>query len=293
MKSMTGFGIGKASTPQLDLEVSVKTVNGRFFEFKPHMSREFAELEAEIKNTLKQVIHRGSVDLYVNRKYKEDGKKITVEANPELAKAWVKGFKKISQSMSASVPVSVDVALAPCPDLLKVEEKPNIDKQAKQAILDCVSKAAKNCDKERAREGAALKKELHRLLAQLEKQVQMMEKQKKQALEALKARYEERLNKLGMPAESDPQRIAQEVVIQVDKADIQEELARLNEHMRAFKVLADKPGSIGKKLDFYTQELLREVNTIGSKSQVAKLTAAVVEAKSIVERIREQVQNIE
>jgi len=293
LKSMTGFGSAKAANTKLDLEISIKTVNGRFLEFKPHIPRDFVEFESAIKSEIKSLFQRGSVDVYVNRRYKEGGKKITIESNGSLARAWKKEFVKIDKQLKLNSAVDLNHALRQFPDILKVDEQPVINAEIKKLLLSTVKSAAANCDKERAREGKALKKELLALLVQLQAQVEDMKRQKESALKSLETRYKERLKKLGMPEDADPQRIAQEIVVQVDKADIQEELTRLQEHMRAFKTLASKSGSIGKKLDFYTQELLREVNTIGSKSQVAKLTGAVVEAKSIIERIREQVQNIE
>jgi uncharacterized protein (TIGR00255 family) len=109
----------------------------------------------------------------------------------------------------------------------------------------------------------------------------------------LERRYRDRLQKLGFSGVLDDQRIAQEIVMQLDRADVSEELTRLKEHLKAYRQLLSSQESHGKKLDFYAQELLREVNTIGSKSQIAKLTGLVVDAKTVVEKIREQVQNVE
>jgi uncharacterized protein (TIGR00255 family) len=166
------------------------------------------------------------------------------------------------------------------------------------SILKKVFDAAlKKFDSERLREGLALKKDLQKNLKELQKHISKILKLRDEVNKALLERFESKV-KSRLPKEvaghqMDPQRISQEIVIQLEKADINEEIIRLTEHIKNFEKLVELPVVEGKKLDFYTQELLREVNTIGSKSQVAGITESVVDAKTIIERIREQVQNIE
>jgi len=177
--------------------------------------------------------------------------------------------------------------------VLQVEEREEVSEAEKEAVFKLVSEAMMACDRERRREGQALEAELQRLCARLEDLVGRMEALKAEANADLERRYRERLQKLGFEGRVDDQRIAQEIVIQLDRADISEEMVRLREHVKAYRELLKSQEPQGKKLDFYAQELLREVNTIGSKSHIAKLTSLVVDAKTVVEKIREQVQNAE
>ncbi|MCB0408161.1 MAG: DUF1732 domain-containing protein, partial [Bdellovibrionales bacterium] len=148
--------------------------------------------------------------------------------------------------------------------------------------------------KERDREGKALKKELLHLLSQLKKSLKTVESMTESIRKELEKRFGDRLSQFSTGIDIDPQRVAQEVAVALDKCDIREEISRLDEHLSMFQSLVDNDSEPrGKKLDFYCQELLREFNTIGSKSSQAKLTQTVVDAKSIIEKLREQVQNIE
>ena len=183
------------------------------------------------------------------------------------------------------------------PDVIQVEEADVLTSQEVGLLKKVFDLVLKKFDTERLREGVALKKDLEKNLKELHKNIMKASKLRDEANRLLQERLESKIKSrlpkevAGMPI--DPQRISQEVVIQLEKADINEEITRLTEHIKNFDKLIALPVVEGKKLDFYTQELLREVNTIGSKSQVAGITEAVVEAKTLIERIREQVQNIE
>ena len=143
------------------------------------------------------------------------------------------------------------------------------------------------------REGKSLQKDLGKLLVGLEKLVKVISQLREEANAQLQERYETKIKARLKGTEIDATRLTQEIVIQLERADINEELSRLQEHIKNYRQLIMSMDAEGKKLDFYTQELLREVNTIGSKSQVAKITSAVVEAKTLIERLREQVQNVQ
>ncbi len=294
MKSMTGFGISKYASDELELEVSVKTVNGRYFEVKFHSPKEFAPFEGELKAQVGQLIKRGTTDVYIARRYSEKGKKISIATQDRVAEKWLKTYSNLSKKLGLkSSSVSRLDVLERLPEVLKVDERPILGAKIKKVLSDNITKAASACDKERAREGASIKKELLSLLNHLGAQVKTMEEMKVQAGLKTEERLHTRLKKLGLKGEVEPQRFAQELVILLDKLDVLEELIRLKEHIKSCKKLITLKGPQGKKIDFYCQELLREVNTIGSKSQIAKLTEVVVNAKSIIERFREQVQNIE
>lgn len=291
---MTGFGVDRLRTEEIEFEVSVKTVNGRFLEARYHTPKEFAAFESDFKKLIAKYIRRGSVDIYIYRKYLAKGQKTVVSANKDLALKWIKSYKALAKDLKLSTdkPTMQEI-LSHSPEILSLNEVPKFSGSVKKSILEGLEKALILCDKERVREGKALKVELLKLYTELEVLVSEMDQEKIEAAKKLEEKFKLRLEKLGLKETIDPQRFAQEVVIQVDKLDVFEEITRLTEHLRTCKKQVGKNKIQGKKLDFYSQELLREVNTIGSKSQIAKLTTTVVNAKSIIERVREQVQNVE
>lgn len=297
---MTGFGRVSnrtkrdLQTGQAEIDVSVRAVNGRFLEMRFHLPREYAGLEADFKSLLTKTFSRGTIDIYVNRTAPLGH--ATVEVNAELAKEWLNAHKILSQATALKGEASLEW-LTRAPDVLTVKQSDALTEEEANEAKALVAAAAKACDQERVREGQALVQELEKHCLALEKLAGEIEGLKAEANSELEKRYRERLanglQKFGAPGHVDEQRLAQEIVIQLDRADISEEIQRLTEHIKAYRALLKHPEPQGKKLDFYAQELLREVNTIGSKSHIAKLTSLVVEAKTLVERIREQVQNCE
>ncbi|MEM7647441.1 MAG: DUF1732 domain-containing protein, partial [Pseudomonadota bacterium] len=163
----------------------------------------------------------------------------------------------------------------------------------RKALFKLLDESLKACLKVRETEGQGLLKDIQKQIKSLSQQTQKIQKLRGQALKSLTKKYHQRIEKLAADFKTDEQRLAQEIVIQIDKSDINEEIQRLNAHLKAIQALVVTSGPIGKKMDFYAQELLREVNTIGSKSTSSELTQVVVDAKGFVEKYREQVQNVE
>lgn len=291
MKSMTGFGHASYAQKSFALDVQVRAVNGRYFELRLHAPREYQSLEAEIKKTVSRAIQRGTVDIYLNRS-QAGGREVDVEINLTLAKKYQKALSKVKKDLKISGPVTLNM-LAAVPDIITV--KPTTDSREEEfvLVLQTLEQALNKCNQERDREGLALKADLEKCLDRLTVLRTEFSTLRDQVNKDMGQRFKERLEKLALAVPVDENRLAQEVAIQIDRSDINEELQRLGEHIRAYQELLNAKGNFGKKMDFYAQELLREVNTIGSKSQVARMTALVVEAKTIVERVREQVQNVE
>lgn len=292
MKSMTGYGTARVQSKDVTVEVSIRAVNGRFLEPRFHLPREFVAHEGELKKVLNQTLHRGTVDIFVSRRVKNTAAKAQMTVNDTLAKKYMTAYKHLSKELGVPFQVHLEV-LARLPEIIKVEDTyelfPGEDKVLKKAFAE----ACKNCDKERSREGQALRRDLQKLLMSLEKQVKVISELRGEANAQLQEKFEQKIRARLKGNDLDPNRLSQEIVIQLEKADINEELSRLSEHIKNYRQLVSSQQAEGKKLDFYTQELLREVNTIGSKSQVAKITHAVVEAKTLIERLREQVQNVQ
>jgi uncharacterized protein (TIGR00255 family) len=292
MKSMTGYGNAKIQQKELTIEVTLRSVNGRFLDTRFHLPREFIPFEADLKKLLTEKIARGTVDIFVVRRNKALHEATEVRVNEVLAKKYHEAFKKVATLAKIKTPLHLEI-LAKMPDVIQVEEKHEVSSVEEKLLQKVFAKACADCVSEREREGKFLQKELEKLVHDLEKQVAVVSSLREIANASLQERYEQKVAARMKGQDIDSHRLAQEIVIQLEKADINEELVRLSEHIKNYKELLKSAHAEGKKLDFYTQELLREVNTIGSKSQVAKITQAVIEAKTLIERLREQVQNIE
>lgn len=292
MKSMTGYGHGKVQTLQSLIEVSVRSVNGRFLEPRFHLPREYMAFEGDLKKILQKHFNRGTLDIYVLRRMRWDQVESRVVVHNSLVKEYEKALRQIAKSIKANFTPHVDV-LARMPDVLRIETQDDVTGTEKKALLKAMESACQACQTERSREGQSLKTDMEKSLKALDHQVNEIMKVREDVNQSLQARVEQKLKTRLLGGDLDPARLSQEVVFLLEKSDINEELVRLREHLKNYRGLLSTQGSLGKKLDFYTQELLREVNTIGSKSSVSQLTQNVVEAKTLIERLREQVQNIE
>ena len=292
MKSMTGFGAGRAESPKSQIDVSLRAVNGRYLETRFHLPREFHPFESDLKKKLEEYFERGTVDIFVSRKVKADQSQLKVVLNRDLAKQYMESYKQIAKDLKIRGEAHVET-IARLPEVLRIESEADVQAPEKKALLQAFEKACKACDTERKREGKSLKGDLEELLGKLESEIADIHGVREEANQNLLSRFEQKIKTRLQGLEIDSARLSQEVVMQIDKTDINEEVSRLREHVKNYRHLLQSNEAQGKKLDFYTQELLREVNTIGSKSSLSKLTQIVVDAKSNIERLREQVQNVE
>lgn len=290
MYSMTGYGSSQFKDRRLELEVHVKSVNGRFLEVRFHLPKEYSPFENDFRKAFGNW-SRGTVDVYVHRRPAAEQRLQTVKMREDNARYWAKELKALAKDLKLNHELSLrDILQMPyvmehsdrlslMPGELKL-----VEKQLKQAL--------DRCQKVRASEGAVLKKELIAQLKALESKIGAMEGWREEAMKSSHQRLKSRLATLDAE-QLDASRLALETALMIDKMDVHEEVVRLKEHVKACGKLIQSGEARGKKLDFYCQELLREVNTIGSKSQLASLTQVVVDAKSVIEKFREQVQNIE
>ena len=288
--------MGKAQSTQSVIEVSLRAVNGRFLEIRFHLPREFVPFESELKKIINEFYDRGTVDIFVSRKVKPGVSLAQVVVNKDLAKKYHAAYLAIAKEIKADVKNKLHFSvesIARMPDVIRLDEGTEPSLEDKKALLVAMKKACEAGDKERLREGAGLYADLEKLLKSLHAEVEEINSVREEANQNLLTRLEQKLKARMSGVEIDQARISQEVVIQVERSDINEELMRLKEHIRNYQDLLKVKEPVGKKLDFYTQELLREVNTIGPKSSVSKLTQIVVQAKTLIERLREQVQNVE
>lgn len=292
MFSMTGFGTTRLETEISILEVSVRSVNGRFLESRVHLPRELFFIENDLKKELAQFFQRGTVDVFVTRKAEGQKSNLKMIVHEDIAQNWLKASQQLNKKLKLKGKLDT-ITLLQLPDVIHFEESQEGIMNDAKTVKKLFKKACQSCLAERKREGLALRKELQSILDTLKNILAEMVTFREEANASLKERFEARVLSRWKDLQLDQQRLYQEVVMQLEKSDIQEELTRLTEHFKHFEELFESEESQGKKLDFYTQELLREVNTIGSKSQITSLTRLVVMAKTNIDKLREQVQNIE
>ncbi len=292
MKSMTGYGNASFSSEEYDLDIGIKTVNGRFLDIRFHMPREYIALEGEFKKLIQTKISRGTVDIYIQKKWGPASSKLRAVPHKELAKQWLSAYDLIAKDLNQEAGNPMDI-LVRIPEIIELQEQKKVTYQERKTAIQTIKEALENCYEVKVREGEDLRQELQKQFGKLSKIVSKIEKLRAKANKELAKRFKEKIEAYELKEKVDENRLAQEVAFQIDRSDITEEVVRLNQHISGCEDLVSDSKSHGKKLDFFAQELLREVNTIGSKSQVSDLTHNVVEAKTIVERIREQVQNIE
>ena len=290
MLSMTGFGRGEASNGDASVIVEMKSVNNRFRDVNLRLPREYLLLEPRVANLLRDRISRGRLDVFVRRSAGDSGQ--GVRADLPLALRTAAAIREVANALGQpDAPVPLAVVLAQ-PGVLTVSDA-EPDALAEWALLEVALEAAiSDLEAMRAREGEALRLELHRHLDDLARLRAEVSALSEGAAERQRVRLEDRLLRL-LGDKLDPTRLIQEAALLADKADISEELARLHSHLDQVRDALDAAEPVGRKLEFLVQELHREINTIGSKANETPTSARVVEMKSVLERIREQAANVE
>ncbi|HET8541405.1 MAG TPA: YicC/YloC family endoribonuclease [Anaeromyxobacter sp.] len=290
IRSMTGFGAGRGASGGEELDVEVRSVNHKFCEVKVRAPRELAALELEAARAVKERLARGGVEVAIRRPGAAGGLAPRVDA--ALAESYARAFAEISARLGlAGGPTLADVLAAE--GVVRLEERAVDVEAAREALRGALAAALDALVAMRAREGEALGRDLAGRLARVEALVARVAVLVPAAVAAQQARLQARVQELAGGVALDPARLAQEVAILADRTDVTEEITRLGSHVGQVRALLSSGEAVGRKLDFLVQEMHREVNTIGSKSQSAEIAAAVVEMKAEVERMREQVQNVE
>jgi len=288
--SMTGFGRSKKGTDSFSVSVEVKTVNHRFSEFYIRMPRQFNKIEDKIKKKLSTSIHRGRIEVFVT--IEGEGivnRKVLVDWN--LLDHYIASIGKIKKKYALEHGLSLHDLLSR-EDILHVEEEETGNEELDQIVLEAVEEAALQVKQMRKMEGNALEKDVSAHLQTFQELVESIEMLAPSVANMYKERLSKRIQEF-VAGQVDEVRILTEVAIFADKADINEEWTRLNSHIKQFDHILTLIEPIGRKLDFLLQEMNREVNTIGSKANDSAIAKEVVEMKSILEKMKEQVQNIE
>lgn len=292
MKSMTGFGRGAVTEKTFSVTVELKTVNNRFLDISLRLSNEMQQLESEIKRLISSRLSRGRVD--VNLQY-ERIEEIEYELNRPMIAGYLDALKKIQDEFGLSGEPDLNV-VARLPNVMQ-PKKDDLSEEFAFGASAAVTTAIEDLEKMRSSEGEMLKQELSDRLDGIERRLPVIETEAGSIADEYRQRLTKRIGEMLAKSESqielDQGRLAQEIAYLSDRADISEEIARLRTHIEHFRNIMDEDKEVGKRLDFLTQELNREANTITSKTNNMTVKENALEIKSEIEKIREQVQNVE
>jgi uncharacterized protein (TIGR00255 family) len=292
MKSMTGFGRGASSGENYAASVELKTVNNRFLDVHLRLASELQSLEAVLKRQISSRLSRGRVDVTLSL---ERTSEIAYELNRPLIAGYLQALSQLRQEFSLSGEPDLNV-IARLPGVLQTA-KDELDTETQNGIEAALELALTELEQMREIEGEALKIEMFSRLTEIERQISIIEPNAASITENYRARLEKKINDLLAKSDSqielDQARLAQEVAYLAERSDVSEELARLKSHISQFREICESQGEIGKRLDFLTQELNREGNTILSKATDIVIKEAALIVKAEIEKIREQVQNVE
>ncbi len=291
VRSMTGFGRANAVINGLDVTVEIKSVNHRYFEFSARMPRAYQFAEEKLKAMCQQSISRGKVELSV---FVEETAESTanVEINYTYARGYIAALKQLSKEFGIKNDVKIST-LANNNDIFKVRRTVLPDEEIIDALTTVTKAALESFISMRETEGERLLKDVLSKAETILSRVEEVEKRSPETVKAYRARLEQKMRELLDTPNIDEQRLITETAIFADKIAVDEETVRLRSHIKQLQSMFESEGPIGKKLDFIVQEMNRETNTIGSKSQNAEIAYIVVDMKSEIEKIREQIQNIE
>ena len=292
IKSMTGFGRSEVVTDERKITIELKSVNHRYLDLSIKMPKKLSFLEGSIRNLMKTYIQRGKVDVYIT--YEDytinNG---TLKYNKELAAEYIACLKQMQQDFDLDYDIKVST-LSRYPDILTMEEQ-SVDEEELWSILEPpVREACEKFVQTRTQEGHNLEKDLLEKLDGLDKKVTRIEERSPEVVNAYRTKLEAKVSELLEDTQIDDNRIAAEVILFSDKICNDEETVRLHSHVKNMKkMLITETEGIGRKLDFMAQEMNREANTILSKSSDMEISDIAIDLKTEIEKIREQIQNIE
>lgn len=289
-KSMTGFGQAQGRILGRRVSLEVRSVNHKYNEVNLRVPSRYFILEPRIIAVVKSHLQRGRIDVHL-REEGANHHEYPLKIDRKKLKAFYRELKTASTGLGLSGSVDMNTLLS-FPNMFLVEEEVNVEKYW-VGLRPLLKKALGSLEKMRIREGKGIAGVFSKQLNLLKREIQRIEKKIPENLSYHRAQMESRLEKLALKPAWDPQRLAQEVAHFIDRTDISEEVQRFKSHLGHFGVLIKSSYPIGRKLDFLLQELMREVNTLSAKVQNADISQRVVECKHVLERMREQVQNLE
>ena len=291
IKSMTGYGSAKGTVEGLNISVELKSVNNRYLDASVRMPRSFLFAEDAVKAAVQKHISRGKVDVFVSVDSASAGD-MTVRVNEALLRGYLDALRSIAAEYALPDDVTA-MAVSRLPDVLSVEKK-DLDAEAISAgIVDITERALCDFDAMRLREGSKLRDDVLKRLETIDALVRTVEEASPQTVAEYRVRLEAKMAEVLGTAGIDENRILAEAAIFADHIAVDEETVRLRSHMSQLRTMIDGSSPTGRKIDFLIQEFNREANTIGSKCQSSQVAHTVVDLKAEIEKIREQIQNIE
>lgn len=293
IKSMTGFGRSELAENGRKITVEIKSVNHRYLDMNIRMPKKFNSMETGIRNILKQNIIRGKVDVFISYEDLQNAA-LGLKYNKELAEAYLGYFRQIDNDFNLGTESQISsYSLARFPDVLTMEEAAEIDDSVWNFIKDALEKAIEKFDESKAKEGEALKEDLIDKLENMLENISLAEERYPQILAEYESKLRSRLEEFLENTQVDEGRIAAEMVIFADRLCTDEEIVRLRNHVVTMKQVLLSGGEAGRRLDFMAQEMNREANTLLSKANDFRTSQIGIDLKTTIEKIREQIQNIE
>lgn len=291
IKSMTGFGRCEHQHGAKKFTVEMKAVNHRYFDVSIKIPKKFSFFEAAVRNVLKEYVERGKVDVYITYEdFAEES--VALKYNESLAGEYLKYFRRMSETFGLDNDIRVS-ALGRCPDVFTMEEQEVDEDEIWAALEPAVRGACIQFVQAREKEGEALKTDILDKLAGMEENVTRVEERYPQIVAEYRQKIKDKVAELLADNQIDEGRLASEVVLFADKICTDEETVRLRSHVTTMRDVLIKGGAIGRKLDFIAQEMNREANTILSKANDLATSNIAIELKTGIEKVREQIQNIE
>lgn len=292
IKSMTGFGRAQKVFANKEITVEIRSVNHRYFEFSARVPRAYSYLEERLKNHLKTTISRGKIEASVMIAAVEGETTSVVRINQGLAKAYLNALKSLSEELQVRNDVTVS-QLARFSDIFTVSKAEEDEDEIWAMVQETADEAVRRFVAMRTLEGEKMEQDLLNRLINIENWVAQVEEQSPKTLENYRTRLKAKMDEILGDKSIDDARILAEAAIFADKIAVDEETVRLRSHIKQFREILKAEEPVGRKLDFLVQEFNRETNTIGSKAQDVNIAKIVVDIKSEIEKIREQIQNIE
>nr|WP_312576014.1 YicC/YloC family endoribonuclease [Sedimentibacter sp.] len=290
--SMTGYGKGEHSDGKRSITAEIKTINNRYCDINIKTPRHLRFFEDNIRKILKKSIQRGRIDVYLNIDYISESD-TTIVPNIYLAKQYKEAIDEIKNELDICDEPSIDTIIK-FQDVLVAREDKSDEDELRICVESAVSKAVENLIFMRCKEGDQLENDIRSSMANIIALIEDISMYSETIVSEYKEKLETRIKELlGNSHDLDENRLYNEIVFYSDKSDINEEIVRFNSHMNQLDIALKAGGSVGRKLDFIIQEANREINTIGSKIGNLNITQIVIEVKNLLEKIREQIQNIE
>ena len=291
IKSMTGYGRAEVLVNGRNILVEIRSVNHRYFEFSCRSPRAYGFLESRLKTYLQGKLSRGKVDVNVSIQTVE-GSSASVQVNRELAASYVQALRALEEPLGLRDDLSLSV-ISRFSDIFTVNKETEDEDAIWADVLQVADEATGRFVQMRETEGAKMKEDVESRLDFILQAVEQVEARSPKTVEEYRARLYNKMSEVLGNTQIDEQRILNEAVLYAEKIAVSEETVRLRSHVGQFRAILAQGGPVGRKLDFLIQECNRETNTIGSKAQDIEIARIVVDIKSEIEKIREQIQNLE